>query len=191
MAIPDYPVLAFTTPAKLRTWLKKNHAKALGLRLRFFKKDSGKPTITYAQALDEALCFGWIDGISHKYDAESWTQAFTPRRKRSKWSKINQGHVARLIKAKRMQPAGQREIDAAKADGRWDQAYDSPKNMKVPADFLREVKKDKNAYAFYQRLNRTNQYAIAFRLATAKKPETRARRLALFVGMMAAGKKFY
>ena len=126
----------FDTAAKWRQWLTKNNAKSDGLQLRFFKKASGKKSMTYHEALDEALCFGWIDGRSNSFDAESWIQKFTPRRPKSIWSKRNREHVARLIKEKRMTEAGLKQVDAAKKDGRWDSAYDSPKNMKVPADLL-------------------------------------------------------
>ncbi len=187
----EYPILAFVTPQKWETWLQANHAKADGLRLQLFKKDSGKKSITYAQALDEALCYGWIDGQKRSLDAESWVQIFTPRRARSIWSKRNQEHVARLIAEKRMQPAGQAAINAAKKDGRWAKAYDSPKTMVVPADFLKAVKADKKAAAMFATLNKANTYAIAWRLQTAKKPETRAKRFALLLAMLQKGEKLH
>jgi uncharacterized protein YdeI (YjbR/CyaY-like superfamily) len=145
--------------------------------------------VTYAQALDEALCYGWIDGVVNKYDADSWMQRFSPRRAKSMWSKRNREHVARLIQEKRMTPFGLVHVDAAKKDGRWDAAYDSPKNMQVPADFIQAVKKDAKAYAFFKTLTRANTYAIAFRLATAKKPETRSRRFDILLEMMKQQKK--
>jgi uncharacterized protein YdeI (YjbR/CyaY-like superfamily) len=191
MAKLELTIIQCETPAELRAWFKKNHAHSEGMRLRMFKKATGIASVTYAQAVDEALCFGWIDGISNKYDSQSWLQRFTPRRPRSQWSRINVGHAERLIKEKRMQPAGLKQVESAKEDGRWQAAYASPKDAQIPADFLREVKKDPAGYAFFKTLNRANQYAIAYRLATAKKPETRARRLAQFVAMMSAGKKFY
>jgi len=181
----------FTTPDAWRAWLEKNHAKADGVRVRFYKKDSGKKSINYDQALDEALCFGWIDGQANKYDADSYTQKFTPRRSRSMWSKRNREHVARLIKEKRMTPAGLKAIESAKADGRWESAYDSPKNMKVPADFLKELRKNKKAYAFYQTLNKANTYAIAWRLQTAKKSQTREKRLKALLAMLAEENKLH
>src|SRR4051794_15889731 len=134
---------SFKTPKEWRSWLTKHHAEPVGVWLRFFKKASGVKSITYAEALDEALCFGWIDGQLKQYDTKSWLQKFTPRRRKSVWSKRNREHVARLIKEKRMTAAGLKEIQIAKKDGRWEGAYDSPKNMRVPADFLRELKKHK------------------------------------------------
>lgn len=181
----------FKTPEAWRAWLTKNHSKSDGIKLQFYKKDSGKKSINYAQALDEALCFGWIDSQVNKYDADSYIQRFTPRRTRSMWSKRNREHVARLISEKKITPAGLKEIELAKTDGRWESAYDSPKNMKVPADFLKELKKNKKAYAFYQTLNKTNIYAIAWRLQTAKKPETREKRFKALLSMLAKENKIH
>lgn len=181
----------FKTPEAWREWLTKNHSKSDGIQLQFYKKDSGKKSINYAQALDEALCFGWIDSQVNKYDADSYIQRFTPRRSRSMWSKRNREHVARLINEKKMTSAGLKEIELAKTDGRWESAYDSPKNMKVPADFLKELKKNKKAYAFYQTLNKTNIYAIAWRLQTAKKPETREKRFKALLSMLAKENKIH
>jgi uncharacterized protein YdeI (YjbR/CyaY-like superfamily) len=147
--------------------------------------------VSYADALDEALCYGWIDGQKDRYDAESFLQKFTPRRLKSLWSKKNREHVARLTKEKRMTAAGQKEVEAAKKDGRWDSAYDSASAMAVPQDFLKELKKDKRAYAFFKTLNRANTYAIAWRLQTAKKPETRERRKAQLLALMREGKKLH
>jgi uncharacterized protein YdeI (YjbR/CyaY-like superfamily) len=172
-------------------WLEKNHAKSDGVWLRIYKKASGKKTVTYAEALDEALCYGWIDGQKNAYDTESFLQKFTPRRAKSMWSKRNREHALRLIKEKRMTIAGKAEIDAAKKDGRWEQAYDAPSTMQVPADFLRELKKDKKAFAFFKTLNKTNTYAIAWRLQTAAKPETRAKRMESLLAMMKDGKKLH
>jgi len=182
---------SFETPREWRHWLTKHHATPEGIWLRFFKKASGVKSITYAEALDEALCFGWIDGQLKKCDAESWLQKFTPRRSKSIWSKRNRAHVARLIKEKRMTAAGLKEIEKAKKDGRWERAYDSPKDMQVPADFLRELKKDKRAYAFFQTLNKANTYAIAWRLQTAKKTETREKRMRALLELLAQGEKLH
>jgi uncharacterized protein YdeI (YjbR/CyaY-like superfamily) len=156
-----------------------------------FKKDSGKTTGTHDAAIDEALCFGWFDGQADKYDENSWLQKFTPRRPKSLWSKRNRERVARLIKKKRMQPAGLKEVEAAKKDGRWNQAYDSPKNMEVPADFLNELKKNKKAYEFFKTLNKANTFAIGWRLQTAKKPETREKRMKAILGMLQKGEKLH
>jgi len=185
------PIKPFASAATWREWLAKNYAKSNGIWLRIYKKDSGKKTVSYAEALDEALCYGWIDGQKDKYDAESFLQKFTPRRPKSIWSKRNREHVARLTKAKRMVAAGQSQVDAAKKDGRWDSAYDAPSTMEVPADFLQELKKDARAYAFFKTLNRANAYAIAWRLQTAKKPETRARRMQTLLALMHQGKKLH
>ena len=172
-------------------WLQKNHATSNGIWLRIFKKDSKTKTVTYAEALDEALCFGWIDGQKDKYDAKSFLQKFTPRRPKSIWSKRNREHVARLAKEKRMQSAGLKEVEQAKADGRWESAYDSSSAMKVPDDFVKELQKNKKAYEFFLSLNRANTYAIAWRLQRAKKPETREKRMRALLEMMRTGKKLH
>jgi uncharacterized protein YdeI (YjbR/CyaY-like superfamily) len=185
------PLKAFATSQKWREWLEKNHGTPAGVWLRFYKKNSNKKTVTYAEALDEALCFGWIDGQMKTYDEESYLQKFTPRRARSMWSKRNRDHVARLIKEKRMAPPGLREIAAAKKDGRWDAAYVSPKDMAVPEDFLTALKRDKKAYAFFKTLNQANRYAIAWRLQTATKPETRERRMKKLLETLSAGKRLH
>jgi uncharacterized protein YdeI (YjbR/CyaY-like superfamily) len=186
----DLPVLAFPTAAAFEAWVA-SHPDAPGLWLRFFKKDSGEPTISQTDAIDAALCYGWIDGQKRPGDARSWLVKFTPRRARSIWSKRNVERVERLAQEGRMRPAGLREVQAAKADGRWDRAYDSHATMTVPADFLRELKKGKKAKAFFDGLNKANLYAIAYRLQTAKKPETRARRMAQILRMMEEGKTFH
>ena len=183
----DPATRSFATQQKWRDWLEKNHAASRGIFLRIFKKASGKTTVTHEQALEEALCFGWIDGVRKSYDEISFLQKFTPRQKRSIWSKRNQTIVARLIDEGRMTDAGVAEIDRAKKDGRWDRAYDSPKNMDVPADFLKELKNDKKAYEFFQTLNKQNKFAIAFRLHNAKRPETRERRMRDFLERLARG----
>jgi uncharacterized protein YdeI (YjbR/CyaY-like superfamily) len=156
-----------------------------------YKKRSGVQTITHAQALDEALCWGWIDGQAKPLDDQAWLQRFTPRRSRSGWSKRNRDHVARLTEEGRMQPSGLAQVAAAKADGRWERAYDSASASQVPADFLQALVGHKRAEAFFKTLNRANLYAISYRLQTAKKPETRARRFEQIVQMMKEGKKFH
>lgn len=187
----DIPVIAFRTPKELERWLSKNFEKTAGIWLHLFKKDSGKKSITHKEALDEALCYGWIDGQAKPYDAESWIQKFTPRRSKSIWSKRNCEHIERLSKEGRMKPSGLKEVEKAKNDGRWEKAYDSPENMKVPEDFLKELSKNKKAKAFFDTLNKTNLYAIAWRLQTAKKPETREKRKRLMLDMMARSEKFH
>lgn len=184
-------ILQFRTPAEFRKWLAANHRQPEGIWLRICKKDSRESSVTYAEALDEALCFGWIDGQKRRHDESSWLQKFTPRRRQSGWSKINTQHVERLVQAKRMRPAGQAEIEAAKKDGRWKAAYDSPSKSTIPEDFLAALRKKKKAYAFFETLNKANLYAIAYRLQTAKKPETRRKRMEAILEMLAKGKAFH
>lgn len=184
-------IRSFATALQWRAWLAREHVRSDGVWLRICKKGSGRKTVTYAEALDEALCYGWIDGQKKAYDAGSFLQRFTPRRQRSIWSKRNREHVARLIKEKRMAPAGSREVDSAKQDGRWDRAYDAPSSMQMPEDFLKELRKDRKASDFFKTLNKANTYAIAWRLQTAKKPETRARRMEGLLAMMRQGKKLH
>jgi uncharacterized protein YdeI (YjbR/CyaY-like superfamily) len=185
------PVRAFETARAWREWLEGNHDRAPGVWAKIAKKGSGIATVTYQEALEDALCFGWIDGQKRSYDGDYFIQKFTPRTKRSVWSKRNQEIVARLMRHGRMQPAGQTQIDLAKADGRWARAYDSPKNMTVPEDFLRELSKNKQAGAFFQTLDKANTFAIAWRLETAKKPETRQRRMKKILGMLSRGEKLH
>jgi len=188
---PEQPILAFATAAAFRRWLQTNHAAHPGIWMQIAKKGSGRQSITYAEALDEALGCGWIDGQRRSHDATSYLQKFTRRGPRSVWSRINTGHVERLTRASRMQPAGQAAVDAAKADGRWAQAYGRPCEVELPADFLAALARHAKARAFFESLNQANRYAIAYLLTIAKKPETRARRLAKFVGMMKRGEKLY
>lgn len=188
----ETPVRSFPSAKEWKQWLATNHGLSdQGIWLRIFKKDSGEETITYDEALDEALCFGWIDGQKKAYDEKSWLQKFTPRRSKSIWSKRNRTRVIQLIEEKRMQASGLKEIEAAKKDGRWDKAYDSPSQMEIPADFLSLLKKDKQAYEFFTTLNKTNTYAIAWRLQTAKKPETREKRMHALLDMMKKGQKLH
>lgn len=187
----ELPVISFEKAEDWRAWLEENHGNENGIWLRIFKRGTGRPTVTHATALDEALCYGWIDGQAKKYDDESYLQKFTPRRPHSIWSKINIDHIERLEKEGKMRPAGRKAVEAAKADGRWDAAYDSPKYMEVPDDFIAELSKNEKALAFFGTLNKTNRYAIAWRLQTAKKPETRERRKQLMLEMMARGEKFH
>lgn len=184
-------VLAFASPQKWEAWLAKRHAGSDGVWLRIYKKASGKVSVTYAEALDAALCYGWIDGQKRPMDDVSWLQKFGPRRARSGWSRLNTLNVERLIKTGRMKAAGLQEVEAAKKDGRWQRAYDSPSAAVVPADFLKELAKNKKAQAFFEGLNRANVYAIAYRLQTAKKPETRSKRMQAILAMLARGEKFH
>lgn len=184
-------IVSFPSAKAWEQWLDTHHTTSSGIWLRFFKKGSGVASVTYSEALDEGLCYGWIDGQALKYDLKSWLQRFTPRRPKSLWSKRNIAHVARLSKANKMKPAGLAQAEAAKADGRWARAYDSPSVMRIPQDFLSRLGKNKKAHAFFKTLNRANTYAIAWRLQTAKKPETRAKRTKAILEMLAKGKAFH
>ena len=187
--------LTFKTPKEFEAWLKAHHAKVPRVWVRFLKKahkeTSGEKSITYAQALDVALCYGWIDSLANALEEKSYKQKFSPRGPKSVWSKRNREHIARLIKEKRMTPAGLAAVAAAKKDGRWAGAYDGSKAMKIPEDFLQELGKRKKAKAFFDTLNKANLYAIGYRLQTAKKPETRERRKAAILAQLEAGKKFH
>ena len=184
-------ILSFASSVEFRKWLEKNHATSDGVWLRFFKKRSGRKSINHAEALDQALCFGWIDGQVKPRDERSWLQKFTPRRPKSGWSKLNTRHVQRLIKAGQMARAGLEVVAAAKADGRWQAAYDSPRNAAPPDDFLNAIGKHKKAKAFFEKLNRSNIYAIVYRLQTAKKPETREKRMKMILEILKRGEKFH
>ena len=189
-AVPaDRPILEFKTQAEWRTWLKKHHAIHTGIWLRFYKKGSGIPTVYYPEALDEALCHGWIDGQARSLDEASYLQRFTPRRPKGLWSKIKIGHIERLTREGKMMPRGIQEVEAAQKDGRWDAAYAGQRDAKVPEDFLKRLAKDKKAFAFFNTLSRQNHFAVYFRLTTAKKPETRERRMTVILETLARGEK--
>jgi uncharacterized protein YdeI (YjbR/CyaY-like superfamily) len=189
---PDHrPIKFFSSPALFRRWLNRNHATSDGIWIRFYKKDSGKKTMVYAEALDESLCYGWIDGLVNRFDADSYIQRYTPRRPKSGWSKRNTEHVRRLIAEGRMKPSGMAQVEAAKKDGRWKAAYSSPRNAKPPADFLQALDQDKAAKAFFSKLNRANVYAIVYRLETSRTAETRKRWIERIVTMLREEKKFY
>jgi uncharacterized protein YdeI (YjbR/CyaY-like superfamily) len=169
------PVLTFATAAGWQAWLEQHHDQAGGVFIKMAKKASGIASVTHDEALDVALCYGWIDGVRKSLDDRYFLQKFTPRRARSLWSKRNIGKVAMLEAEGRMQPAGRAEVERAKQDGRWAAAYDSPANMPVPEDFLQALAGNPHAQATFKTLNRANLFAIAFRLHTAKRPETRQR----------------
>ena len=187
----DYELRKFPTQRSFELWLSRHHAKVAGVRIQIAKKTSGIPSIDYAQALDVALCYGWIDGQAKSIDEDWYCQRFTPRRARSLWSKRNRDIVARLIEEGRMQPAGHAEIDRAKADGRWDAAYDSPANAKIPSDLEAAFRQSPGTKKFFESLDSRNRYAILHRLMIAKKPETRAKRLATFVEMLREKRTLY
>lgn len=187
----EMPVKSFASAGAWEKWLAANHAKSDGIWLCIYKKDSGKKTVTYAEALDEALCYGWIDGQKKKQDDESWLQKFTPRRARSIWSKRNIEHVDRLTNENRMKAAGLKAFEEARADGRLDAAYDAPSKSTIPDDFLKLLAKNKKAKAFFDTLNKANKFAISWRLQTAKKPETRQKRMNTILDMLAREEKFH
>lgn len=183
------PVLAFGSQAAWEAWLEERHATADGLWIKFAKKGSGVKSVSYAEAVDGALCYGWIDGQAASYDERFYLQRYTPRRARSKWSKINREKVAVLIGAGKMRPAGLAEIERAKADGRWDAAYDSPRTATVPDDLREKLDENPEASASFESLGGTGRYAILYQIQDAKKPETRARRIEKFVAMLNRSEK--
>lgn len=187
----DYPVLTFESREAFEQWLAENHRTVDGIWLKFARKNSGIPSVNYEEAVLAALCYGWIDGQAKSLDETHHLQKFTPRRARSKWSKINCGRAERLIAEGKMQPAGLAEIERAKADGRWDAAYSSPSSMEVPDDLRAALDQNEAARAFFEKLNSANRYAILYQIHDAKRPETRARRIEKFVQMLAEGKKLY
>ncbi len=185
----DYPVIAFESPAAWEEWLAREHGTQNGVWAKIAKKATGIPTVTYAEAVEVALCYGWIDGQRKSFDDRWFIQRFTPRRARSNWSKINRDKVERLIAEGRMQPAGHREIERAKADGRWDAAYDPQSTATVPPDLQQALDANPAAAGVFATLNSQNRFAILYQVQDAKRPETRARRIETFVAMLAGGKK--
>jgi len=187
----DLKIVSFKSAQEWEKWLAKNHAASQGVWLKMFKKTSQSLSISYPEALEGALCYGWIDGQKAGYDDNAWLQKFGPRQPKSVWSKINVGHAERLIQAGRMKPAGLQQIESAKKDGRWSKAYHSQSSAKLPGDFLREVSQNPKAKAFLGTLNRQNVYSIIYRLQTAKKTETRQKRISQFVEMLSQGEKLH
>ncbi len=190
-AKPDMPVIPFESREAWEAWLDEHHATSRGLWVKFAKKDSGIKSVTHAESLEVALSYGWIDGQAAKFDAYYWLQRFTPRRPRSKWSKINRDKVKQLIEQGEMKPAGLREVERAKADGRWDAAYEAQSKATVPNDLRRELEKNELAREFFATLDSRNRYAILYRIQEAKKPETRARRIEKYVSMLSEHKTIY
>ena len=188
MAKAEQPVLSFATPAELGAWLDQHAEESDGIWLNLAKKASGIPSVVYADAVEIALCHGWIDGQAKRLDDDHYVQRFTPRRTRSKWSKINRQKAERLIAEGRMRPGGLREVDRAKQDGRWDEAYDSPTTAKVPEDFKRALAAEPAARDFFERLGNTKRYSFLYRIEDAKRPETRAKRIAEYVALLREGK---
>ncbi|WP_234347375.1 YdeI/OmpD-associated family protein [Streptomyces specialis] len=187
----DEEILEFPTVEALEEWLAEHHATSDGIWLKIRKKVPGVASLDYAQALDAALCFGWIDGQKDKLDDVHWLQRFTPRRPRSRWSQVNREKVAALIEQGRMRPPGLAEIERAKADGRWDAAYAGSRSASVPDDLAAALAASPAAAEFFATLDSRNRYAILYRVQDAKKPETRARRIEKFVGMLANGEKIH
>ncbi len=187
----DLPVLEFADQAAWESWLDANHATSPGAWLKIAKKGSGADTVSYAQALRAAICFGWIDGQKDRFDDVHWLQRFTPRRPGGKWSKINTDQAAELINAGRMRPAGQREVELARADGRWEAAYQGQREMTVPEDLDRALAGNQAAREFFATLSGVNRYAILYRIGNVKRPETRARKIAQYVAMLAEHKTIY
>ncbi|MDB4989043.1 MAG: hypothetical protein JWN04_4221 [Myxococcaceae bacterium] len=184
-------IRAFASEGAFERWLATHHDKERELYLRIYKKGSGKATVSYREALDVALCWGWIDGLKKSHDEESFLQRFTPRGPKSVWSQINREHVARLIAAKRMTPHGLKHIDAAKADGRWEAAYAGASKMVVPREFLEAVEQNEKASATYAKLDKANRYALAFRLGNLKTAAGRAKKIESFVAMLARGEMIH
>ena len=187
----ELPVQAFATAAAFDRWLKAHHAKSPGVWLRLMKKASGTRGVTYAEALDVALAWGWIDGQTKPLDADSWLRKFVPRGARSMWSKINRDKALALIAAEKMQPTGLEQVERAKSDGRWQAAYDSPSNAEPPADFAAALAASPRAAAFFKTLNGANRYSVLFRVQAPKKAETRTRKIRELVAMLERGEKIH
>jgi uncharacterized protein YdeI (YjbR/CyaY-like superfamily) len=189
--VPDLPVEEFASAKAWERWLARNHASSPGVWLKIAKKGSGVTTVGNTEAIEVALCYGWIDGLRHAHDETYFRQRFTPRKPRSKWSQLNRDRAEALIAAGRMQPAGQAEVDAAKADGRWEMAYAGSRTMPVPDDLARALRRNAKARRAFEALDSRNRYAILYRIHDAKRPETRARRIEQFVTMLEEGRTLH
>jgi uncharacterized protein YdeI (YjbR/CyaY-like superfamily) len=187
----DSTVKLFKSKADWSAWLEKNHRKSAGLWLRMAKKDSGLRSVSYKEALEVALCHGWIDGQKRPENERTWLQRFVPRSTRSIWSKINREKVVALISSGEMKAAGLEAIENAKKNGRWDAAYDSPSGATVPADFQKALDAHPRAAGFFKTLDRANRYAVLWRIQTVKKAETRARKIEQFIDMLAKKEKLH
>ncbi|CAN5256140.1 YdeI family protein [soil metagenome] len=185
------PIIPFSSPSDWKAWLEEHHALSEGLWLKLAKKGSGVDSVTYGEALDVALCYGWIDSQKAGLDVRFYLQRFTPRRGRSKWSKINRDKATELIERGEMKPTGLREVELAKADGRWEAAYASQSKATVPDDLQRELDANPAAKTFFADLDSANRYAILYRIEEAKRPETRRRRIAKYIGMLERGEKIH
>ena len=187
----ELPIRLFSDRGELESWLEKSHDSSAGVWLKIAKKGTGERSVTYAEALELALCFGWIDSQKRGFDATHFLQRFTPRRPRGRWSKINREKAEALIVAEQMRPAGLAEVEAAKADGRWEDAYAGQRTAQVPPDLQRGLDASPAAREFFDGLDSANRYAIVYRLDEAKKPETRERRLRKFLAMLEDGEKVH
>jgi uncharacterized protein YdeI (YjbR/CyaY-like superfamily) len=188
---PVEAVRLFKDQTDWENWLKEHHKSSIGIWLRLGKKGSGLKSVTYAEALEGALCYGWIDGQKKPENEETWLQRFVPRSDKSIWSKINREKAETLIKRSRIMPVGLEAIARAKANGRWDAAYDSPSRSSVPEDFQFALDAKPRAKAFFETLDRANRYAVLFRIQTVRKAETRARKIREFVDMLSSHKKIH
>ena len=187
----SYPTLFFDSQSSWEAWLAEHYAGLKGVWLKIAKKETGLPSVNYADALESALCYGWIDGQKAALDGQYWLQKFTPRGRKSGWSKVNCQKAEALIAAGRMQAAGLRQVEAAKADGRWEAAYASQRTIGVPEDLQAELDKHPAARAFFETLNSANRYAVLYRVTTAKKPETRAAKIVKLVEMLERNEKLH
>jgi uncharacterized protein YdeI (YjbR/CyaY-like superfamily) len=187
----ELPTIAFPSRADWESWLEANHAAADGVWIKFAKKASGIETVSYVEAVEAALCFGWIDGQAKSLDEQWYLQRFTPRRPRSKWSQINRARAEALIESGAMRPAGLREVERAKEDGRWEAAYPSPSKIEVPDDLRAALDASPAAARSFDQLDATNRYAVLYRIHDAKRADTRARRIDQFVAMLARGEKLH
>jgi uncharacterized protein YdeI (YjbR/CyaY-like superfamily) len=190
-SIKDQPTVEFASRGEWEAWLDANHASSPGVWLKLAKKGSGFVTISRPDALEVALCYGWIDGQAASLDDAYWLQRFSPRSRRSKWSQINREAVTKLIESGQMKPAGLAEIEAAQKDGRWDAAYASPRNIAVPEDLTAKLNEHAGALALFEKLDSRNRYAILYRIAEAKKAETRLRRIEKYVAMLLRGERIH
>ena len=187
----NLPLIPFESAQDWEAWLDEHHADAKGIWLKIAKKGTGLPSVSYAEALDSALCYGWIDGQKGSFDDQYWLQKFTPRGSKSMWSKINCGKVAALMAEGRMQPPGLRQVELAQADGRWALAYDSQSKITISDDFQRALDANQEAQEFFKTLNSVNRYAVLRRIQIAKKPETRAALIEKYIEMLSNHEKLY
>jgi len=187
----NLPIMAFETQQDWEAWLEEHHTNTKGIWLKLAKKDTGIASVSYAEALEGALCYGWIDGQKASFDDKYWLQKFTPRTARSIWSKVNCEKATALIAEGKMQPAGLQQVELAKSDGRWERAYESQSKITIPPDLQSELDKNQEAKDFFSTLDSANRYAFLFRIQTAKKPETRSARIQKFIEMLSQHQKLH